>query len=80
MVVAPPVVANGAPGAFTMSPPASEDKGGEGGEGGEGSGTSNADILCDGETEADNVVAAAEGEARLAAAGAAAAPAAAAGP
>ena len=74
VVVAPAVFAGGAPGAYAMSDE----------EGGEEAGVRDEDALIDGETQADNVAAVAEGEARLAAAaaaaGAAAAPAAAAGP
>ena len=74
MVEAPAVFADGAPGAYAMSDE----------EGGEEAGVRDGDALIEGETEADNVSAVAEGEARLAAAaaaaGAAAAPAAAAGP
>ena len=80
VVEAPAVFADGAPGAYSMSPlPESGD------EGGEGAGIRDGDVLMAGEKEADNVAAVVEGEARLAAAaaaaaGAAAAPAAAAGP
>ena len=74
VVEAPAVFADGAPGAYAMSDE----------EGGEEAGVGDGDALIEGETEADNVSAVAEGEARLAAAaaaaGAAAAPAAAAGP
>ncbi len=71
---APPVVANGASGAFRMTSFRSEDEGGEGSEGGLVPVLLNRDILADGETEADNVTVAAEAEARLAAAAAAAGP------
>ena len=61
-----------------MTPSASED---EGGKGGEVPGTRDEDWLCAGERVADNVTAAEEGQARLAAAASTvAAPAAAAGP
>ncbi len=46
-----------------MCSSASED---EGGEGGEGPCLCDGDLLADGETEAENVTAAAQGEARLA--------------
>ena len=78
VVEAPAVFAEGAPGAYSMSPaPESGDE-----ESGEGAGIRDEDVLLGGEKEADNVAAVAEGEARLAAAAgaAAAAPAAAAGP
>ena len=71
VVAAPAVFADGAAGAYAMSDE----------EGGEEAGVRDGDALIEGETEADNVAAVAEGEARLAAAAAAApAPAAAAGP
>ena len=78
-VEAPPVLADGATGAFAMSPEPDDDDGG-GGE--EEAGIRDKDVLLGGEKEADNVAAVTEGEARLAAAAgaAAAAPAAAARP
>jgi hypothetical protein len=52
VVEAPPVVANGASGAFRVTPYGSEDKGGGGGEGsdegGEGPGLRDGDVLPDG--------------------------------
>jgi hypothetical protein len=65
VVEAPPVVAGGASGMFSMSQPLEEVK--------VGPSVRDGDLLVDGEVEEDNVTAAAEGEARLAANGAAAA-------
>ncbi len=63
------VIAIGAFGVFSITQPGSEDEGGEGGEGGgkggEWPGLRDGDILRSGETEVDNVPAAAEVGARL---------------